>query len=192
MVFLTFFGEVKTHVHHPPHKLIHIPLIVLAVLSLIGGFIELPHTFGHFTLFSDFLNPVLPEIELKAGIEHSEWLIQLLAAGIALSGIYIAYYFFILKPEKADKVKSSFASLHQFWFSGWGFDVLYHTLFVRPFVWVAEINKNDAIDKVYEALVSITNYFHRLFASSHSGLLRWYIMGIVVGAILVLTIGLFL
>lgn len=190
MVFLTFFGEEKTHVHHKPQNGILIPLVVLAILSLVGGFIELPHTFGHVTLFSDFLNPVLPSIELKSGIENSEWLIQIIAAGVALFGIYLAYYFYILKPEKSDQVKASFASLHQFWFSGWGFDAVYHTLLVKPFVWLAAINKNDAVDKIYTALVSITHFFHRLFALTQSGLLRWYIMGIVVGAIFILTISL--
>ncbi|MDX5423024.1 MAG: NADH-quinone oxidoreductase subunit L, partial [Hymenobacteraceae bacterium] len=46
MVFMTFFGESKTHVAHPPGKIITVPLIILAILSLFGGFIELPHNFG--------------------------------------------------------------------------------------------------------------------------------------------------
>ncbi len=192
MVFLTFHGEEKTHVHHLPKNGILIPLIVLAVLSVIGGFIELPHTFGHLTLFTDFLTPVLPVIELKSGIENSEWLIQIVAAGVALIGIYLAYYFYLLKPERADHLKASFTTLHQFWFSGWGFDRMYNAFFVRPFVWAAEANKGDRVDKIYTSLVSIANFFHRLFAASQSGLLRWYIMGVVVGAIFILTISLLL
>ena len=41
MIFLTFFGEEKTHVSHVPGSLIHVPLIVLATLSTLAGFIEL-------------------------------------------------------------------------------------------------------------------------------------------------------
>ena len=62
MVFITFFGEAKTQVGHPAGKSITIPLVILAVLSLVGGFIELPHTLGHVELFSDFLRPVLPTV----------------------------------------------------------------------------------------------------------------------------------
>ncbi|MCI0750949.1 MAG: hypothetical protein L0Y35_03865, partial [Flammeovirgaceae bacterium] len=90
------------------------------------------------------------------------------------------------------KVKNAMHTLHNFWFSGWGFDKLYDTLFVKPFVFVALINKNDVIDKLYSALVSIASALNRLFAFSQSGILRWYVMGIVVGAILILTIGIFI
>jgi NADH-quinone oxidoreductase subunit L len=65
MVFLTFFGEEKTHVGHPAGSLMTVPLIILAVLSLVGGFIDLPHNMGHVTLFSDFLTPILHAVDLR-------------------------------------------------------------------------------------------------------------------------------
>src|SRR6267142_2705999 len=81
MVYLTFYGEEKTHVHHVPGNGMNIPLVVLAVLSTLAGFIQLPHTFGHLTIFSDFLAPVLPSIAIQEDFESFEWLVQLLAAG---------------------------------------------------------------------------------------------------------------
>ena len=51
MVFLTFYGEQKTEISHYPGMAIKIPLVILGVLSLIAGFIELPHNFEHFYLF---------------------------------------------------------------------------------------------------------------------------------------------
>jgi len=190
MVYLTFFGEEKTHVHHVPGNGMNIPLIVLAILSTFAGFIQLPHTFGHLTVFSDFLAPVLPDISIQEEFENLEWLIQLIAAGAALSGVYVAYLFYIRRPELSDELKSSAADLHQFWFSGWGFDSLYNFLFVRPFVFLSSINKDDIVDKLYEGLVAIAEFFHRVFSFTQSGILRWYIMGIVVGGILLLTLGL--
>lgn len=190
MLFITFFGNEKTHVGHAPGKLITIPLIVLAVLSLTGGFIELPHTLGHLTLLSDFLNPVLPSVSLRPGVENMEWTMQAVAAAVALSGVYMAYVFYLKKPEWSDRIKDSGKFLHEFWFSGWGFDALYDTILVRPFVFLANINKRDVVDKVYTGIVATTDEFHRLFAFTQSGILRWYIMGIVVGGILILTLGL--
>jgi len=190
MVYLTFYGEEKTHVHHVPGKGMNIPLLILAGLSTFAGFIQLPHTFGHVTIFSDFLIPVLPSISLQEGFEEFEWLVQLLAAGAALSGVYVAYLFYIKRPELSDELKSSAADLHQFWFSGWGFDALYNFLFVRPFVFLSTINKNDIVDKLYEGIVLIAEFFHRLFSFTQSGILRWYIMGIVIGGIVLLTLGL--
>jgi NADH-quinone oxidoreductase subunit L len=190
MVYLTFYGEEKTHVHHVPGNGMNIPLIVLAVLSTLAGFIQLPHTFGHLTLFSDFLAPVLPAISIQEDFESLEWLIQLIAAGAALSGVYVAYIFYIKNPALSDELKSSAADLHQFWFSGWGFDSLYNFLFVRPFVFLSTINKNDIVDKLYEGIVAVAEFFHRIFSFTQSGILRWYIMGIVIGGILLLTLGL--
>lgn len=192
MVFLTFFGEEKTHVGHPVGALITIPLIVLAFVSLFGGFIELPHTLGHVELFSAFVNPVLPEVALKPGIESAEWIIQLCAAALCLAGIYVAYFFYIKRTDLRAELKSSMIVLNRFWFSGWGFDTVYHFLFVKPFVYLSTINKNDLVDKAYAGIVSIADFFHDQFARTQSGVMRWYIMGIVIGAIFVLSVGLIL
>jgi NADH-quinone oxidoreductase subunit L len=167
----------------------NIPLLILAGLSTLGGFIELPHTFGHFTVFSDFLKPVLPAIIVQENLEGIEWMIQLIAAGVALSGVYVAYIFYIAKPGLSVELKSSAADLHSFFFNGWGFDAVYDKLIVRPFVWIANINKKDIIDRLYDGLVWIANSFNRIFTYTQSGILRWYIMGIVVGAILLLALG---
>jgi len=189
MFFLTFFGEEKTHVHHVPGNGINIPLLVLAGLSTIGGFIELPHSFGHFTAFSDFLKPVLPAVSIQEDFESIEWLIQLIAAGVAISGVYVAYVFYILKPGLSVELKSSAADLNSFFFSGWGFDALYDKFIVRPFVWISNINKRDIIDRMYDGLVWVANALNRVFAFTQSGILRWYIMGIVIGGILLLALG---
>jgi NADH-quinone oxidoreductase subunit L len=69
-MILVFWGEAKTEIGHRPGKLMTVPLIVLAFFSLFAGFIELPHNFGHFTLFSDLLHQVLPETVLKAGMNN--------------------------------------------------------------------------------------------------------------------------
>jgi NADH-quinone oxidoreductase subunit L len=192
MVFVTFFGEAKTHVGHPTGKSIAIPLIVLAILSLIGGFIELPHNIAHVELFSDLLKPVLPAVEVREGVESSEWIMQVVAALVSLSGVYLAYYFYLKRPYLPGKIKSATSDLHQLWLSGWGFDRLYDMVFVRPYVFLATINKNDVIDKMYAGIVSVAEFFHRIFAYTQSGLMRWYVMGIVIGAILILTLGLLL
>jgi NADH-quinone oxidoreductase subunit L len=192
MVFLTFFGEGKTHVGHPAGKLMLIPLILLAVLSLFGGFIELPHTLGHVELFSDFLRSVLPSTEIRPGVESAEWTIQLTAAGLCLTGIYLAYFFYMKRTDLRAELKRSMIVMNRFWFSGWGFDALYDTFLVKPFVYLSNVNKNDIVDKTYQGIVNGLNFFHNIFAQTQSGLMRWYIMGIVIGAIFVISLGLIL
>lgn len=192
MVFLTFFGEEKTHVGHPAGSLITIPLIVLAVLSLLGGFIELPHTMGHVTLFSDFLSPVMPAVEMRPGTESSELWLQALAAILCLGGIYVAYFFYMKRTDLRAEIKGATYELNRFWFSGWGFDALYDLIFVRPYVFFATLNKNDFLDRINDSMVTGANFFNRIFARTQSGIMRWYIMGIVIGAVLILSLGLIL
>ena len=69
---------------------------------------------------------------------------------------------------------------------------MYNALFVRPFVYLAAVNKADVVDKVYIIIVWITEQFNKLFSAAQAGILRWYVMGIVVGAILIITLGLLL
>jgi NADH-quinone oxidoreductase subunit L len=190
MVFVTFFGQEKTHVSHHAGNRMTIPLVVLAILSTFAGFIELPHNMAHVQWFSHFLTPVLPEVHLREGIESIEWIVQVVAIVLSLGGVYMAYYFFIKKPDLAEYVKSTSTTLHNFWYSGWAFDAIYNTLFVKPFVFLATINKKDIIDSFYNGLVSTAEFFHRMFAWTQSGILRWYMVGIVVGAILIVTLGL--
>jgi len=191
MVFVTFFGDAKTSVGHHTGKLMNVPMIILAILSIVGGFIELPHTLGHVELFSGFLKSVFPAITLQPNATTGlEWTIQLITIALSLAGIYIAYYFYLKKPEMSGKLKTSLGGLHHLWFTGWGFDALYNTVLVRPFVFLATVNKRDVIDKFYALIVAASEELHHLFAKTQGGILRWYVMSIVIGAILILTLGL--
>jgi NADH-quinone oxidoreductase subunit L len=187
MVFITFYGDAKTHVTHTPGKLMTIPLIILAALALLGGFIELPHTLGHFTLFSDLFAAQLPEVSLRDGVESSEWIIQSTTGVLTLTGIYMAYHFYVKAPQVSEDIQRATADTHQFWYSGWRFDALYNALFVNPVLFLARINKHDFFDRFYGALVEISEMMNRIFSRSQSGILRWYIMGIVAGAVIIIT-----
>jgi len=106
--------------------------------------------------------------------------------------VYLAYYFYVKKPALPGQIKSSIAGLHHIWLTGWGFDALYDSVLVRPFVFFSAINKRDAIDTMYALIVSTAELMNRVFSSTQRGILRWYVMSIVIGAILILTLGLLL
>lgn len=189
MMILTFWGESHTPVGHLPGKRMTMPLVILAVFSIFIGFIELPHNFGHFTLFSDLLHPVLPETIMRADIP-SEWLFQLLAALATLGGVFLGYHYYYQNPSSIESLRRNglLANLHRFWFSGWGFDALYDRLLVKPFIFISKINKSDVTDRLYTGIAAVTDDMYKLFSRTQSGSLRWYIMGLVVGAILILGI----
>lgn len=190
MVILTFFGDAKSEVGSRPGMLMTVPLGVLAVLSLAGGFIELPHNFGHLTLLSDFMGSTLPSTILRGDVASFEWIFQLGAAAVGLGGIYVGYLFYHARPQWHEQLRVKTSAIHQLWYAGWGFDVLYDAVFVKPFMWLAEANREDIIDKFYTALASLSMAANRVFSASQNGILRWYVFGIVVGAILIITLGL--
>jgi NADH-quinone oxidoreductase subunit L len=185
MIFLTFFGELKIQPRHKPGLLMTIPLIILALLSLLGGFIELPENLGPVRLFSKLLTPLLPSINLN-NIVTPEWLFQIISAIISIGGIYLAYIFFYKKS--AFSVSFGKSRLSNFFYSGWGFDRLYDTLFVRPFVWLSEINKKDFIDKFYSYIAMSTSFLNMLLSRTQNGKLRWYVTVLAAGIVVLLTI----
>lgn len=189
MMILTFWGEAKTEIGKHPGRLMTTPLLVLAFFSLIAGCIELPDNFGHLTFFSNFLHQVLPETVLKTEM-HSEWFFQIIAALASLGGIYAGYILYHKQPQHILKLKQSKigVGLNTFWLSGWGFDWLYQKLFINPFVYIATINKNDWIDSVYKGIALLNIRVYRFLSFTQSGSLRWYIMGMVVGAIIILSL----
>ncbi len=188
MVILTFFGEAKQEPDRKPGVLITVPLIVLAVLSLGAGFVEMPHTLAEVHLFSGWLSTALPALHIEESILADELAFQLAAAAVVFAGLFIGYYCYLRRPELAARVYGSFSSLHRFWFMGWGFDWLYERLLIRPFVWLATINRADFIDYFYTALAQANRTLYKLFSRTQSGQLRWYAFGLTLGALIIITI----
>jgi NADH-quinone oxidoreductase subunit L len=187
MVFLTFFGEEKSRLEHKPGLRIEIPLVVLAVLSVIGGFVELPPLLGDHPFFSNFLSSVLPVTSDVRGGAGIELLLEGIAAVISLAGIYLAYDFFLRRPRLAQNLISTpaGAAVHRFWLSGWGFDRLYDVLFVRPVVWLAQVNKDDIVDTFFDGVGSLAVAIHKGLSLTETGKLRHYAIGILVGAVVI-------
>ena len=188
MIFITFYGETKTEPAFKPGKLMTVPLIILAVLSLVAGFVELPGSIGNFHLFSKLVENTLPTVTLKSN-ENLEFLFQVLSSIIALSGIYLAYLIYYKKPALAEPFNKS--KLNKFFEKGWGFDKLYDTLIVRPIVWLSVIDKADFFNWWSVGLSKLALLTNQLLGITKNGKLRWYLMSFVIGIALILTYMLF-
>jgi len=193
MVLLTFFGEAKAQVSRSPGVCIGIPLAVLAVLSVIGGFVELPQTLGNLPLFSEFLHSVLPKAPDQGGA-GSLLLFQVLAAIVSLGGIWLAYLLFLRHRHYAENlVRTPLGrALHCFWLGGWSFDWLYDTLFVQPFVTVARLGKEDVVDLFYQGVARLSRILHSGLSATQTGRVRWYAAAIGIGAIVTIGIAVLL
>lgn len=190
VIFLVFFGESKTRVAtspRPPHLAIRLPLGVLAVLSLIGGWLEVPRTLGHLPLFSEFVQTAVPVATAAPAAVGTELGLQLVASLGSVLGIIAAYLFFWRRTGQEWLHAPVSRVLHrvwQVWFDGWGWDRLYEWLFVRPFLWSAAVNRADYIDTVYTGVAQLSQAAHRVLRQTQTGHLRWYATGIAAGALL--------
>jgi NADH-quinone oxidoreductase subunit L len=190
MVFLTFFGQQNSPVHHRPAYRIRIALIVLAVFSVVGGFIELPDIWAHVRIFSNFIHTALPQVSRGKITPTSELVSEAVSGAAALLGLYMAYILFLKKRSAVDALaKNPVGSLlHRLWFADWGFDWMYDTLLVRPYKWFARANRNDFFDAIYDGLSGICEIANLILSAIQTGRVRWYAAGVTVGAIIVIYI----
>jgi NADH-quinone oxidoreductase subunit L len=184
MIFITFYGEAKTQPTFLPGKIMTYPLVILSVLSLVGGFIELPASIGNFHLFSHLVENTLPVVVTKAA-ENKELLFQVLSSLIALSGIYLAYIIYYKKPSLSEPYSHS--KINRYFEKGWGFDKLYENLFVRPIVWLSVVDENDFFDLWSKGLAHLALYINRVLSTAQNGKLRWYLLSFIIGIAIILT-----
>ena len=165
-------------------KLMTVPLIVLAILSVVGGFVELPESFGNIHLFSTLVDNTLPAVLINES-GNSEILSEALSAIIALSGIFVAYVIYFKKPALSEYFNRS--RLNKFFERGWGFDRLYDILFVKPAVWLSVIDKDDIFDWLSIGVSRLALLTNSLLSFLQNGKLRWYLMSFTIGIALILT-----
>ena len=193
LMLVVFWGEMKTEVTAQPGKLMTTPLIILAILSIVAGFIEWPHNLIHLTLFTDFVEKVLPATLLKDEV-FPESIFQIVAAAITVFAVFIGYEIYHRNKAVIGKWKLSptLMGIRHFFFSGWGFDYLYDVVFVKPFLFITRVNKADLFDKVYNGIAKANQALNRLLSVSQNGSLRWYIAGVLIGILFILALQLFL
>ena len=183
LFFVVFFGESGRHdnVKEFGGWNMRGPLFVLMAGSLFAGFMYLP------------LDIVFSQGEPNEE-HHVSALIHGIMIVVPLLGIGIAYLFYGSRKLSTARIMASpFAQrLHTFWFNGWGMDTLYNRLFVNPFLWLARINENDIVDKIYDFLIMLSRIGNRLIVQTQTGYLRWYALTVATGLVFIITLGILL
>jgi NADH-quinone oxidoreductase subunit L len=116
-VILTFLGgyrgdsETWSHVHESPWVMLA-PLVLLAIGSMAGGYIDIPHF-------------VAPALRIEAAHEGHGILVPALAIAAAIGGIALAYYFYSIFPDIPGRIYTSARGVARILESKYGFDTLY-------------------------------------------------------------------
>jgi NADH-quinone oxidoreductase subunit L len=202
LIFLTFtgkerFDEHHVHVHESPWNML-VPLVVLAVLSVIGGYFALPAFFGGQDYFANFLAPALgggesAEAAGAAAAHTLEWILAGVAFGSALLGLAVAYWLYVSKPGKADGIASSLKPIYTTFLNKYYIDEIYAALVVKPLVWISTVvlwKAVDAglIDGAVNGIAHTTTTTGDVTRHAQSGNTRSYAVWVVVGAIVILAI----
>ncbi|MBP9160146.1 MAG: NADH-quinone oxidoreductase subunit L [Flavobacteriales bacterium] len=140
LLFLTFFGTYrgKAHPHESP-KVMTVPLMVLAVLSAIGGALNIPHIFGGHDWLKTFLGTAADGI----GMEHlelsanTEWMLMALSTTLVVMTIWYTWTLFG-KKTTLDGDTADMPFLKRLIAKRWMLDELYASLFEKPYGWISK------------------------------------------------------
>jgi NADH-quinone oxidoreductase subunit L len=194
LLFTTFFGgfrgteEQRHHVHESP-AMMTIPLIVLAILSVIGGFVNVPAIFSGGERMTKFLSPIVPNAETT--VSHgTEWLLMGLTTVIAVAAILIAWNRYKTYKEEQP---NAFGKLLQ---NKWYVDELYDSVIVKPLNALGSF-ANTALEKSgIDALVNgvgrAVNYGSRQLRWLQSGQVGSYVLLMVISMVIFFVLEFFL
>ncbi len=194
LIFLVFFGEPRGEIGHRPGWAMSVPVIILAVLSVVAGFVSVPQTLGGFHPLDDFLAPVLPATGHHERGGFTEAASQVLTALAFGTGLVAAWMLFLRRRDVAARIAASplGQAVGRLWREGWGFDWLYERVLVRPIVALASAGRGDLVDLPFEAAGRAAFALHVAASATQTGRLRWYAAGLAGGSLAAVAIALFL
>ncbi len=193
LIFIVFLGVPGVPGRRPtrsPGPRMGIPLLVLAVLSLVAGFADAPGAGEASGRLAGFLRTALPAGPTPG--PAAEPVLLLAGAAASLAGIAAAWLLFLRRADIPRRLAASLrgSALHGFWLSGWGFDRLYDRLLVRPFAAAARLNRDDVVDSVYDGLGSLARILHEGLRLTQTGRVRLYAAAIAAGTVALLAVAL--
>ncbi len=133
LLWLTFFGrsrmpaETERHVHESPPSMTGV-LVVLAVLSAVGGFVPVPH----------YLEAMLPLPEVVEGRGALQTPLMFLSVALGIAGLLGAAWMYGGNAERAKRLAPRFATLHRLLSGKYFVDEAYDRLITRPLFWISD------------------------------------------------------
>jgi NADH-quinone oxidoreductase subunit L len=198
LIFLAFHGserfpeEARHHLHESPPSMT-VPLMALAVLSTIGGLIGLPAWMGA-NRFEEFLEPSLEYARHgeAATLGHEmEMGFAVISVLVAVSGILLAYRFYVVKPSTPERLAGRMRGLYRLLFHKYYVDEMYDTVIVHP---VANGSREvlwrgmdvGVVDGAVNGAGRVVRGLASILKHMQNGLVRSYAAWILAGAILIL------
>ncbi len=205
LIFLTFYGEprmdehAKHHLHESP-KMMTVPLVILAVLSIVGGWVGIPHVLGGGNHFEKFLEPVMGKMTTGATGGHAltsaghdtatELVFMIGSVLLILAAIYAAYYLYLKNITVVGRIRQRLSGLYKVLYNKYYIDEIYGAIIVRPlingslFLW--KIIDVMLIDGIANGVAALIGYISSDVRGMQTGNMRTYVTVFLGGAIILM------
>ena len=206
LIFMTFYGdcrasdEVKHHIHESP-KVMVVPLMVLATLSVVAGFVGVPEAIGGSNAFHHFMASVFGAGPAAEGVAEGsaglEVTMMIVSVAIGAGGIILAWFMYRLRPELPGKVATAFAPVQKLLYNKYYVDEIYDALFVRSVKWASahilwSFVDVGIIDGFVNAVASLVEAVSRVLRRLQSGYYNQYALGMAFGVFVIIGIYVFI
>jgi NADH-quinone oxidoreductase subunit L len=183
LLWLAFLGAPRmeattaAHIHESPPSMTGV-LIVLAVLSTIGGFVAIPH----------YLEPLLPIPAAVPALAHLERPVVYASVAIALAGLAGAAFLFGGDGRRADALRTRLAGLHRLLSGKYYVDEVYEAGIGRPLHWISErvflrLGDQMLLDSSLHGLAGLARRTAGVLGRLQTGNLQLYAFFVLVGII---------
>jgi len=205
LLFLTFFGteraskETMDHIHESPRS-ITIPLLVLAVLSVVGGFVGVPEALGGSHWLEHYLQPVF--VASAGLVEHhhlshsTEYMLMGVVVALTAVVIVVAYLTFVSKKSVPVAEGSPLSPVHKLIYHKYFVDEVYDRLITKPLYWMSSkierFIERSGIDGFINGMGSLVLMWSKDLRMLQVGNIGFYIFAMVIGVVLLMLMKFFI
>lgn len=200
LMALTFWGKSRVPKDVHPHEspaIMTIPLIVLGILSVVGGWIGIPHVIGEVVghipnVLEHWLHPLIRPIPgISEADPTQEWILMGVSVTLASISALIAYHFYVRSPETPVRLAEKMKGLHKLIYNKYFVDEMYFGGIINPLV---NMSKNiwyyvdvNFIDKATYVMSDIIRGGGSLVRGLQNGNIQQYAMYVALGLVVTLT-----
>jgi NADH-quinone oxidoreductase subunit L len=207
LLFLTFFGTFRGtpaqqhHLHESPATMTF-PLIVLAILSAVGGFIGLPQLFGGGNRLGTFMSPlfdlsrqVRPETFNETHLSHTtEYILMGVSTGAALLALVVALVMYVSRKAVPASEGTKLSPVQNLVYNKYYVDELYNAIIVKPLMIIGDflygVFEFLVIDLIVNGVGKAVKGLSGVFRRFQSGAIGFYIFAMVIGIVVILLLNL--
>lgn len=200
LFFLTFSGttraseEVKHHIHESP-KSMTVPLMVLALLSLVGGFMGVPEVLGGNHALDHFLDPVFAQSKALTSAHHhldhtTELNLMGVIVGFTVVMILIAYVIYVRGKRVPASDTGSIGAAQKLLRNKYYVDELYTSVIVKPLQFISKVFDSVVeklfIDNIVNGTGRAVTWSSKTLRLIQTGNTGFYIFAMVISIIILL------